>query len=326
MTLATTRFTAVVLLVFSFLATARATLSRGLAWAVDDNFAPALASGPLIHWYYHWADGPNTKMPSKVEFVPMFYGPNNWDQWNQRVSEMKKKTPKHVLGMNEPDIAQTAIDPNYAAELFMEQVYPWSKKGAKIGSPGIAFDLNWMSTFYNAVKSKGGHVDFFVCHWYGSWNNISQFKKYVSALHSKFGKDVWVTELGITTSSNPSQQQVKNFMMDAFVWMASQSYVQRASWFGCFVNTNPPDGFATGKNGFFKKGGKLADMAYWYMYTQHKDKRRALSRHFARDADSDIDQGPNSNVTAVHCDQRCQQLNQVLAEHEAEFGPILIED
>lgn len=319
-----TRLVVVVFALSSLITTTHA-FYRGLAWAVDDNFAPALANGPLIHWYYHWADGPNTKMPSKVEFVPMFYGPNNWDQWNQRIAEMNKKTPKHILAFNEPDISQTAIDPNYAAELFMEQIYPWAKKGVKLGSPGIAFDLNWMSTFYDAVKNKGGHIDFFVCHWYGSWNNVSQFKKYVASLHSKFGKDVWVTEVGITTSSNPSQQQVKNFMMDAFVWMAAQGYVQRASWFGCFVNTAPPDGFATGKNGFFKSGGKLTDMAYWYMYTQQKNKRRSLSRHFARGIDNSTDVGPDTDVAPVHCDERCQLIDQMLAQHEAEYGPIVVD-
>jgi hypothetical protein len=321
----TTPILSVVFTVLALLTPARA-FYRGLAWAVDDNYAPALASGPQIHWYYHWADGPNSKMPSNVEFVPMFYGPNNWDQWNQRVSEMHKKTPKHILGPNEPDISGTYIDPHYAATLFMEQIYPWAKKGVKLGSPAIAFDLNWMNTFYNAVKSKGGHVDFFVCHWYGSWNNISQFKKLVTAVHSQFGKPVWVTEVGITTGSNPSQQQVKNFMMNAFVWMAGRGYVQRASWFGCFTNTNPPDGFATGKNAFFKNGGKLTDMGYWYRDTSHVDRRLVPSRHFidARaDADDDV---PESTSEPEHCDARCQQIEQALALHEATFGPINTDD
>lgn len=69
---------------------------------------------------------------------------------------------------------------------------------------------------------------------YGSWNDLAGFKKFITSAHSQFGYNIWVTELGITSSSNGSQQQIKNFMMQAYSWMDSTGFVERASWFGEF--------------------------------------------------------------------------------------------
>jgi hypothetical protein len=67
---------------------------------------------------------------------------------------------------------------------------------------------------------------------YGSWNALDDFKRYVTKVHSRFGINIWITEIGITAASYPSTQQVKNFLMQSFTWLDSQYYVERASWFG----------------------------------------------------------------------------------------------
>jgi Glycosyl hydrolase catalytic core len=105
-------------------------------------------------------------MPSKVEYVPMFWGPAKWDQWNQRVSEMNKNPPKYLMAFNEPDVdSQANMDPYYAADLYMQQINPWASKGTKLGSPAIVWNLDWMNTFLSQVQSKQGHVDFLCLHW-----------------------------------------------------------------------------------------------------------------------------------------------------------------
>jgi hypothetical protein len=191
-------------------------------------------------------------MPSKDEYVPMYWGPSKRSQWNARVAEMQKKTPKHLMAFNEPDVpSQSGMSTGDAAWLYMDQIYPWAKKGVKLGSPAIVWDLNWMNGFLNDVNKRGGHVDFICLHWcviyfirssnsfliyqryrYGSWKDLAGFKKYIQTAHSRFGKTIWVTEVGITSGSYPSQSQVKKFMMDAFSWLDTQSYVERAAWFG----------------------------------------------------------------------------------------------
>jgi hypothetical protein len=114
-----------------------------------------------------WQDGPVPQMPSKNEYVPMYWGPSHMNLWNQRVAEMHKNTPKHIMAFNEPDVkSQSNMDPNYAAQLYMEQIYPWAKKGVRLGSPAIVWNLQWMDTFLSAIKKKGGSVDFICLHWY----------------------------------------------------------------------------------------------------------------------------------------------------------------
>lgn len=195
--------------------------------------------------------GSVSQMPKKNEYVPMFWGRAKQSQWDQRVTQMQKSPPKHLMAFNEPDVpSQSNMGATDAAGLYMNQIYPLAKKGTVLGSPAIVWDLNWMNDFLNAVKKRGGHVDFICLHWhvvsciilshilthalgrYGSWNDLASFKKYVTSAHSRFGKPIWVTEFGITTASHPSQQQVKSFMMNAFTWLDSQSYVERAAWFG----------------------------------------------------------------------------------------------
>jgi len=278
--------------------------ARGLGWATNNNYAHDIGSKPLITWYHHWQDGPVPQMPSKNEFVPMFWGTSKWNLWNQRVAEMKKKTPKHLMAFNEPDVkSQASMDAHYAANVYMKEIYPWAKKGVKLGSPAIVWDLNWMATFLKAVEQQGGHVDFLCLHWYGSWTDIAKFKKYIQTAHSRFGKDIWVTEVGVTSSSHPSQYQVKQFMMHVFSWLDTQSYVKRGAWFGAWESNHPPDGFSSQFNALLKPGGKLNDMGYWYAYTTYPDKRSIRSRHSAIAARNETETVDSDDP--IHCDEIC---------------------
>jgi hypothetical protein len=218
------------------------------------------------------------------------------------------------MAFNEPDISSQAnMNPYYAAQLYMEQIYPWAAKGTQLGSPAIAYNLNWMGTFLSEVSKRGGHVDFICIHWYGSWRDINAFKNYVMAAHNRFGKPIWVTELGITTASWPSSWQVKNFMQQAFIWMDTQPYVWRAAWFGAW--STPPDGFASAKNALFTSSGGLNDRAYWYGYSSWYSRRSISSHHnIARDEDNDEDKRDAPPVEPVHCDEICKLRNEQVVD------------
>lgn len=304
-------------LALSFFAPAQAAM-RGLAWATDNRWATEIGSKPKIQWYHHWQDGPISQLASK-EFVPQFWGPAKWSQWNSRVSEMNANKPQHLMAFNEPDVSsQSNMDPNYAAQLYMEQIQPWGNKGVSLGSPAIVWKLDWMQTFLNGVKNRGGRVDYICIHWYGSWNDLAGFKKYVQSVRSQFNKPIWVTEMGITSGSYPSQAQVKSFMMNAMSWLDSQSYVERAVWFGCFSSSNPPDSFATGLNALIKTGGALSDMGFWYGYSSAPNKRshRAIARDLAAaDNTTTVD-----DITPVHCDEFCHLRNAQIELYERELA------
>ncbi|KAJ7598055.1 glycosyl hydrolase catalytic core-domain-containing protein [Mycena floridula] len=289
---------------------------RGLAWATDNNYAPIIAKGPLITWYHHWQDGPVSTMPSNLEYVPMFWGSSKWDLWNARKADMNKKWPQHLMGFNEPDISsQGNMDPNYAATVWMNEIQPYGWKGVKLISPAIAWDLNWLKTFMNAVASKGGNIDMVACHWYGSWNDIAGFKKFIAAVRTQTNRKIWVTELGITSSSNPTQAQTKEFMMEAFTWMQSTGYVDRASWFGCFLVNSPPDNYATGKNGLFQAAKVLSDMAYWYIYSTNKDRRELQSRH--HNIAASLEARAEDDASPIHCDEICKLRSAQLDAYES---------
>ncbi|KAJ6584378.1 glycosyl hydrolase catalytic core-domain-containing protein [Mycena capillaripes] len=309
---------------------------RGLAWATNNDFAPIIGSKPKVTWYHHWQDGSVPQMPSKNEYVPMFWGNTKWDNWNSRKAEMQKKTPQHLIGFNEPDISSQAnMSPAYAAQVWMQEIHPWAAKGVKLVSPAVAWDLSWTQKFLTELKNRGGHVDVVSVHWYGSWNDLAGFKKFVTSAHSQFGYKIWVTELGITSASNGSQQQIKNFMMQAYSWMDSTGFVDRASWFGCFEASQPPDSYATGKNALFKAANTLSDMGYWYGYTSQPDRRETPRRHHAalakrleaarHDGEDHADAFPDNeeeaedaeDPTAIHCDHICEMRNAALEAYEA---------
>lgn len=128
---------------------------RGLAWGTNDNWGTNIANG-LIRWYWHWQDGPNSRFAGKLEFVPCFWGPKYWSQWNQRKQEMNANVPKALLAFNEPDISgQSNLDPTTAANLWMQEIQPWKQRGVRLGSPQIVWNQDWLSQFMNICRSKG---------------------------------------------------------------------------------------------------------------------------------------------------------------------------
>ncbi|KAJ7882758.1 hypothetical protein B0H14DRAFT_2499450 [Mycena olivaceomarginata] len=252
------------LLLIGYVTAARAT-NRGLAWATNNDFAPVIGEEPEITWYYHWENGPISQMSCKNEYVPMFWGSKKWDDWNQRKSEMETTIPEHLLGFNEPDVStQANMTPSEAVDLWMQEIEPWAANGTKLGSPAIAWDLNWTQSFLTELESRGGHVDFICVHWYGSYNDTSGFQNFVASAFTQFNYAIWVTEVGVTTESQATEPQTNDFMVNSFEWMASTGYVDRAAWFGCFETDSPPDGFATGQNALFESGGCLSAMGVWY--------------------------------------------------------------
>ncbi|PWN48129.1 glycoside hydrolase [Violaceomyces palustris] len=309
---------------------------RGLAWGTNDNWAPKIAKG-LISWYHHWQDGPNSRMPSHVEFVPTFWGPKYQSKWNQRKQEMKKKLPKHILAFNEPEIpGQANMGAKHAARLFMQEIQPYAAKGVKLSSPQMVWKLEWLETFMDECDKLGCTIDFMALHWYGSYKDMAALKKWVTSVHKRFGKPIWLTEYGITSASGASQQQIKNFHMEATHWMQTTGYVERAAWLGCFPINSPPDNYASNKNALFNSGGSLRDMAYWYIYSERPDKRslthshRALpSAHAHRRAIRHVDEEGNeyeddestfeSYQDETDCDDICQLRKESLARLEAKL-------
>lgn len=292
---------------------------RGLAWATDNRYAPRISNLPLVGWHYHWQDGAVPQMAAKAPFVPMFWGPRHWDKWSKTKNWMWQHRPKYVIGFNEPDIgSQANMNAYYAADVWMKEIQPWKNRGTNLISPCIAWDQNWMATFLGEVRKRGGRVDAICLHWYGPYTGLNNFKKFVTQAHQRFGKPIWITEIGITSSSHPSTRQVKAFLMNAFQWLDTQTYVSHCAWFGCFESNRAPDSFATGKNSFFKPGGALSDMGFWYGYTKHPNKRSFSSRHhlLSRADEDTLDDVDSTDPGSCEvCDKRTAQMDKWEKDH-----------
>ncbi len=99
------------------------------------QLGPNVAKG-LIKWYWHWQDGPNSRFNGILEFVPCYWGPKYNSQWAQRKNEMNANPPKALLGFNEPDISgQSNLDPQTAANLWMQEISRGRSAASVIGSP-----------------------------------------------------------------------------------------------------------------------------------------------------------------------------------------------
>lgn len=93
------------------------------------------------------------------------------------------------------------------------------------------------------------------------------------SVRNRFNLPIWITEYGVTSSSGGSQQQIKQFHMDATNWLNAQPYVERTSNFGSFAISNPPDAFGSRLNALFNGDGSLRDLAYWYLWSSGSSKR-----------------------------------------------------
>lgn len=320
-----------------------AKLLRGLAWGVNNNYGPKMTKG-LIKWYWHWQDGPNPLFNGKLEWVPCFWGPKYWNDWNQRKQEMKGNLPKHILSFNEPEIpSQSNLDPKYAAKLHMQELEPYAKKGVKISSPQMVYKTEWLVEFMDECNKLGCTIDFIAIHWYGTYHDMAAFKKWIKTIHKTFNKPIWVTEYGVTAASGSNMAAIKKFHMDATTWMQKVKYVKRAAWLGCFEISNPPDSYANNKNAFLNSNASLRDIAYWYMYSTKIEGKRSLhsnralpSAHVARRAVTHKDEDGNDIVDdedpfdppthIVECDEYCVARNKAIAAYEAEHGAIPDED
>ncbi|KAL9934147.1 hypothetical protein V8E36_007229 [Tilletia maclaganii] len=239
---------------------------RGAPYGADSRWSSRLFKGK-IQWYHHWQDGPISGAPG---YVPTFWGPAKWDKWNQRKQEMNRNLPTRLLAFNEPDIkSQANMDPQYAAQVYAAEICPWQRRGVKVSTPQIVWDYDgWMDPFLRALRARsdGCEPDFLAIHWYGRKNEIEKLKAFVRKGHAKYNKYVWITEMGLMSSSGPDTGENENFLRAALKWIDSQDYVTRVTWTGVFPVDNPPDSFLSRFGAMFRSDGSLRSLAYIMQY------------------------------------------------------------
>jgi hypothetical protein len=139
-----------------------------------------------------------------LEYVPMFWGPKSWAKWTLRKVEMVLIPPKHLLAFNEPDVpSQANMDPDDAVTLYMQEIMPWSYRGTSLGSPAIAWNLDWMAQFLDGIQKEGGHVDFIVLHWFVSFQIPELLVIHSTHTHEFIGTVLGAICLSSSNTFNP---------------------------------------------------------------------------------------------------------------------------
>jgi hypothetical protein len=214
------------------------TLLKGVGSVSRDNLPAELA---LVgaSWFYDWANYSDTDgippVPSTpgVEYVPMM-----WGDWVNEARYDIGGPPSEstgpsttLLGFNEPNIAdQSAMTPARARALWPQL----EATGLRLGSPAVSPDLGsapeaWLDTFVANTSGYQPRVDFICAHWYteydGGYPNIGDYLDY---LHTRYGKPIWITEVGTLTGGQAANAALMPTVMSA---LATRPWVERIAWF-----------------------------------------------------------------------------------------------
>lgn len=192
------------------------------------------------YWFYCWSPVyPTVNLPENAEWVPIFNNKNQVTDENlAAVKELASKgTALYLLGFNEPDLASQG---NMSVEEAIELWPKLEEVDLPLGSPATsngAEGPKWLENFMNQVKSNGYRVNFICAHWYGG-PNLDTFKSYLTTLHDKYRRPIWVTEFGVadysaqTPESNKySVDQVLTFLKGALDFLDKTEWIHRYCWF-----------------------------------------------------------------------------------------------
>jgi len=200
------------------------------------------------HWFYTWGilipDNQLSNMPQNVEFVPMFWNGatvtmENIDKLNGLYDEGKIK---YILGFNEPDLTgeanMTVTDALTKWKFICDNLNP----GIKLISPATSYpslsETSWMVQFMEGVEAQNLRVDYIAVHIYQP-NTASLFINPVNAVYEKWGKKVWITEMGVrddNTGGDPSKNrytpaQMLTFAQTLLPQLEDMEAVDRYVWF-----------------------------------------------------------------------------------------------
>jgi len=236
-----------------------ATNKLGLAWGDWDNsdMGQLAGSGKRPTWFYTWSAWSIRQNTQGLEWVPMLHLPSQMNEWQQakNTAGYYGKSP-NFLFINEPDM--NGVSPGQAVDIWRREFQPFKNQGKRLGGPSVASNdagTNWMQQFMS--QCSGCSIDFLPLHWYGARGD--DFINYVTMMHNKFGKNIWVTEWGCATwgGGSCSDNDIRGLMSHTTAWMDQQPWIERYSWFAAMSTGSIPNDAALARNNaLLGPGGK----------------------------------------------------------------------
>ncbi|QBI54057.1 sigma-70 family RNA polymerase sigma factor [Streptomonospora litoralis] len=223
-----------------------ASSGRGVGvWEFDGDDAALRRSG--ADWYYTWATGhPGVAAPAGTEFVPMIWGAESVTP--RALAEAEAAGP-YLLGFNEPDMTGQA---DMGVEKALSLWPRLEETGSTLGSPAVAYGADteggWLERFMDGVEQRGYRVDFIAVHWYGAdfrtGPAVDQLRQYLTAVHRKYGKPIWLTEYALIDFSQgtryPAPSEQAAFVTASAEMLAELPFVRRHAWFGLGTGESGP--------------------------------------------------------------------------------------
>ncbi|MEW2521927.1 sigma-70 family RNA polymerase sigma factor [Actinacidiphila alni] len=195
-------------------------------------------------WYYTWST--THSGISGPGFVPMIWGADSASA--SALAQAKAASP-YLLGFNEPDMGgQANMTVDQALSLWPKLM----ANGQTLGSPAVAYGGDtaggWLDRFMTGAQQKGYRVDFIALHWYGgdfsTPNAVSQLTSYLTAVHNRYHKPIWLTEFALIDFSNgtrfPTDSQQAAFVTAAAKKLDGLPWLQRYAWFGLGADDSKP--------------------------------------------------------------------------------------
>eukprot|EP01113_Clastostelium_recurvatum_P032224 TRINITY_DN4106_c0_g1_i15.p1 TRINITY_DN4106_c0_g1~~TRINITY_DN4106_c0_g1_i15.p1 ORF type:complete len:1078 (-),score=104.98 TRINITY_DN4106_c0_g1_i15:16-3249(-) len=258
----------------------------GLAWPDGDaaNLWALAGNGwNRVSWLYTYgAWPPPSASLMSLDFVPMLWGCAGIQDWDTAIAHGIFDNVTAVLAFNEPDEStQSDLSPAVAAEIYKRHIHPLSQLGINLGAPAVSptnKGASWLKDFFTLCKSCA--VDFLPVHWFG--NRCIDLQNYLMNIHDSYPHlPIWGTEWACAPSSSSSSSSsnqeggsspcngtsITTFVQCTTSWMASQSWIQRYSYYGAMRDLG---GHVPSSNALLSPNGTMnTPLGVFYVQDKH---------------------------------------------------------
>ncbi|KAH7102521.1 hypothetical protein BKA62DRAFT_617557 [Auriculariales sp. MPI-PUGE-AT-0066] len=246
---------------------------RSVSFTLCSGFLKKASSamGGKIWATYNWgANKPDEADAAGVPFIPMLWGPKTFDDWGV----VKKGYAKAALGCNEVNQngqAQMSVSDGVAA--WKKYLAPLIDDGYTLYSHSVSnapSGLEWWDSFKDQCAECHNQIGAMAVHYYS--NSADGMIAYLEEVHSRYGKNLVVTEFGCANwsgqgavSDGCSQSETEAFYRTVTAYMDKSGFVVGYLGFG-FFTTSDPSGGVPSANAFYNGDGSFTDVGKAYAY------------------------------------------------------------
>lgn len=217
------------------------------------------------YWHYSWGNKMDEKIPSNVEYIPMFWGKGSVTDENlDRIKGLiADGQVKYVLGFNEPDKenqANMTVDEAIALWPRLEEL------GVPLGSPAPVSPTNdWITAFMQKAEAQNLRVDFMCVHSYAGLN-VDAFMNKMQETYELYERPIWITEFAVAdwNANSPeenrySETQILGYMREILPRIYATDYIERFAWFN-----SGPDNAALAPSSLYDADDNLTTLGQYY--------------------------------------------------------------